>query len=119
MVGRKVALLAVRFVVVVAVSPVVRTVAVVEDVRTEHIRIVVVVVVAAAAAVVPLVVVSPFAHTVVHIVGYIVVVVAHNVAVVHTVAVVVDNTGTLERLAAFVVVVAREERRRPVGKASE
>lgn len=115
MVGRKVALLAVRFV-VVAVSPVVRTVAVVEDVRTEHIRIVVVV---AAAAVVPLVVVSPFAHTVVHIVDYIVVVVAHNVAVVHTVAVVVDNTGTLERLAAFVVVVAREERKRPVGKASE
>lgn len=115
MVGRKVALLAVRFVVVVVVSPVVRTVAVVEDARTVHIRIVVVV----AVAVVPLVVVLPFAHTVVHIVGYIVVVVAHNAAVVHTVAVVVDNTGTLERLAAFVVVVAREERQRPVGQASE
>lgn len=61
MVGRKVALLAVRFVVVVVVSPVVRTVAVVEDARTVHIRIVVVV----AVAVVPLVVVLPFAHTVV------------------------------------------------------
>jgi len=112
-VGRKVVLLEVRFVVVVGV-PVVRVVAAVEDDRTAHIRIVV----AAAAAVVPLVVVSPFAHTVVHIVGYIVVVVAHIAVVVHTVAVVADNTGMLERLAAFVVV-AREEQLKRAGKTAE
>jgi len=112
-VGRKVVLLGVHFV-VVAVVPVVRYVVAVEGVRTEHIRIVV----AAAAAVVPLVVASPFAHTVVHIVGYIVVVVAHIAVVVHTVAVVADNTGMLEKLAAFVVV-AREERLKRAGKTAE
>ena len=53
-----------------------------------------------------------------HIVGYIVVVVAHIAVVVHTVAVVADNTGMLERLAAFVVV-AREERLKQAGKTAE
>jgi len=112
-VGRTVVLLEVRFVVVVVGVPVVRVVVAVEDDRTEHIRIVV----AAAAAVVPLVVASPFAHTVVHIVGYIVVV-AHIAVVVHTVAVVADNTEMLEKLAAFVVV-AREEQLKRAGKTAE